>query len=211
MARKRKLAPSKRSARNATRNATPRPRREKPGPGRPPAATMDWAITFLAALRDGLHVRDACQAACVDHSVAYRRRAEDPAFRATWEEARAVGAEELLAEAYRRAYYGTEKPVYYKGEEVDRIWEYSDTLLMFLLAGEFPEKYRKSRHEHSGPDGKPIEHNVNRKEEVHVWLQEYYELAGRRGAPSALDATRLGMPPITEAVSEGPDVPPSEE
>ena len=45
-------------------------------------------------------------------------------------------------EARRRAVKGTDKPVFQRGEQVGTIREYSDTLLMFLLKANKPEKFR---------------------------------------------------------------------
>lgn len=52
-------------------------------------------------------------------------------------------------EAFRRAVEGTEKPVFGSmgfrmgSGEIGRVREYSDTLLIFLLKGARPEKYRE--------------------------------------------------------------------
>ena len=48
-----------------------------------------------------------------------------------------------------------EEPVYYQGEVVGQVQRYSDTLLMFLLKGRRPEKF-KDRTELTGKDGAPI-------------------------------------------------------
>jgi len=42
------------------------------------------------------------------------------------------------------------KPMISKGEIVTYVQEYSDTLMLALLAGRRPEKYAKQRLEHSG-------------------------------------------------------------
>lgn len=72
-------------------------------------------------------------------------------YRQAFEDAMTEAAEHLEAEARRRAVEGVVKPVYYKGQEVGAVREYSDTLLIFLLKGAMPEKYRE-RYEahHSG-------------------------------------------------------------
>jgi hypothetical protein len=49
----------------------------------------------------------------------------------------------LEDEAVRRAYEGVEKPVCQMGKEVGVIREYSDTMLIFLLKGLRPAKYRE--------------------------------------------------------------------
>ena len=54
-----------------------------------------------------------------------------------WYDARMEGVRsrlgELETEAWRRAVDGTEKPVFYKGDECGRITELSNTLPMFLI------------------------------------------------------------------------------
>lgn len=74
---------------------------------------------------------------------AYRWRESDPDFAAAWDKAKAAGIEALEDEALRRAFEGTDKPVFYLGAEVGTIREYSDTLAIFLLKGAKPEKYRE--------------------------------------------------------------------
>jgi hypothetical protein len=65
-------------------------------------------------------------------------------------------ADQLEQEARRRAHDGVRKPVYQGGKRVGYIQEYSDTLLIFLLKGLRPEKYRE-RFEHSGAGGGPLQ------------------------------------------------------
>jgi hypothetical protein len=62
----------------------------------------------------------------------------------------------LEQEAHRRAVEGIDKPVYYKGDLVDTVKEYSDTLLIVLLKGNAPEKYR-DRQEITGANGGPVQ------------------------------------------------------
>ncbi|MBX6773030.1 MAG: hypothetical protein IRY83_14975 [Chloroflexi bacterium] len=61
----------------------------------------------------------------------------------------------LEAEAWRRAVDGVERPVYQNGQRVGAVREYSDTLLIFLLKGGRPQKYRE-RYELSGPQSQPL-------------------------------------------------------
>ena len=42
----------------------------------------------------------------------------------------------------RRAIEGWDEPVHYKGERVDLVRKYSDTLLIFRAKGQMPQKYR---------------------------------------------------------------------
>jgi hypothetical protein len=47
-------------------------------------------------------------------------------------------------EARRRAVEGTKKPIFYRGQVVGHIRDYSDVLLMFLLTAHRPERYREN-------------------------------------------------------------------
>lgn len=57
--------------------------------------------------------------------------------------ARELIVDQLESEAIRRAKDGVERPVYQGGELVGTVTEYSDSLLMFLLKGMRPDKYRE--------------------------------------------------------------------
>lgn len=103
--------------------------------------------TERAAFLDGLR-------ACPNATVAAKRVGRSPStfaaivkrdegFARDVQQAMSEGRDHLEAEAHRRAYAGVEKPVYYKGEIVGHVTEYSDRLLEFLLTGAFPEKYSK--------------------------------------------------------------------
>jgi hypothetical protein len=72
----------------------------------------------------------------------YDWRDTDPEFFAALEDAKEEACDNMEMEAWRRAIEGTVKPVFYLGEKVGEIREYSDTLLIFLLKGALPKKYR---------------------------------------------------------------------
>jgi hypothetical protein len=114
--------------------------------------TPEKKAAFCAALAaSGGNVTRACEAIDVARLTAYRWRADDETFAADWDEAKAIGLEALEDEATRRAFEGTQKPVYYLGAQVGTIQEYSDTLAIFLLKGGKPDKYRdNAKIEHSG-------------------------------------------------------------
>ncbi|MFA6358572.1 MAG: hypothetical protein WCY09_07955 [Candidatus Omnitrophota bacterium] len=93
----------------------------------------------------------------------------------------------MEAEARRRAVDGVEKPVFGslgQGQgsgEVGRVQEYSDTLLIFLLKGARPEKFReRSSTEISGPGGKPLETITTIQTVTH---DDWYGNANRLPAP----------------------------
>ena len=64
-------------------------------------------------------------------------------YRAALDDAHQQGCESLEREATRRAVEGVDEPVYQKGECVGYIRKYSDVLLIFMLKGAKPEKYRE--------------------------------------------------------------------
>lgn len=98
---------------------------------------------FLAAYRETCNVRLAADMAETSRSSVYRWRDHDPEFEEAFQLAREDAADILEAEAHRRAVEGVEKPVgWYMGEPGGTVREYSDTLLIFLLKGARPEKYR---------------------------------------------------------------------
>lgn len=99
---------------------------------------------FIKKLRaTGGNVSKACQAIRIARSTAYDHKKNDADFSANWEETLDFGFDDLEQEARRRAFKGTKKPVYQKGECVGYVQEYSDTLLIFLLKAARPEKYRE--------------------------------------------------------------------
>lgn len=94
---------------------------------------------FLEALGNQGNVVQACEATGVGRTTVYRWRKEDDDFAKAWDEAFGLGIEALEAEALRRAFAG------------------SDTLLIFLLKGNKPDRYKdRVASELSGPNGAPI-------------------------------------------------------
>ena len=108
----------------------------------------NWKPIFLKALAKRGNVSEAAKAAKVNRDTANEHRKSDPAFAAGWEIALEDAADALEREAFRRAHDGVLKPVFGSGGtgvgtvEVGRVREYSDTLLIFLLKGIRPAKYR---------------------------------------------------------------------
>jgi hypothetical protein len=98
---------------------------------------------FIAALSVGKSVTSACIEAHLPRRTAYEWRDDDEDFRAAWDAAIDAGTDLLEDEAHRRAFNGTDKPVYQGGQMVGTIREYSDTLTIFLLKGRRPEKHRE--------------------------------------------------------------------
>lgn len=97
---------------------------------------------FLEAFVKTGHITMACRAVGIDRSTEWVWRKRDPQFAALREIAGQLAVESLEDEARRRAVDGTLEPVYAGGRVCGWVPRYSDTLLMFLLKGLYPEKYR---------------------------------------------------------------------
>lgn len=102
----------------------------------------DWKVVFLRELARVGIVGAACKKAKVGRTTAYRVRDEDADFAAAWDAALDDAADDMETEAWRRGKLGVLKPVYQGGKHVGSVREYSDTLLIFMLKGTRPEKYR---------------------------------------------------------------------
>lgn len=119
---------------------------------------------FLAAYARCGIVSRACRAAEVGRTTHYEWVKTDPEYKAALENARHEAIEVLEAEAIRRAKKGWLEPVFHEGVVCGHKRKFSDTLLIFMLKGAAPEKYRErveatvsGSMEHSGA----IAHNVN--------------------------------------------------
>lgn len=124
--------------------------------------TQERVENFLSALNQSQgNVSDACEVVGIGRRTAYEWREDDKQFATQWDEIVDKHMDALESEIYRRAHQGTEKPVFYQGEQCGVIQEYSDTLAMFILKGHRPDKYRENvRQEIGGPNSGPIQVNV---------------------------------------------------
>lgn len=106
---------------------------------------------FLKCLAEGYSVSKAAAAAGVTRRTVYNWREADEDFARDWDAAIEAGTDLLEDEAKRRAYEGTEKPVFYQGVQCGEVQEYSDTLMIVLLKARRPDKYRELKDiKHSG-------------------------------------------------------------
>ena len=113
---------------------------------------------FLAAYAECGTITQAAEIAGIDRVTHYRWLKDDPEYAKAFEEAHEKSVERLEQEARRRAVEGWEEPVFHKGKVVGKVRKYSDTLLIFLLKGAAPDKYKdRVANEHSGK----IEADVN--------------------------------------------------
>ena len=86
----------------------------------------------------------ASEAVGITRKTAYDARQRGPLFDAQCKESQALSIEYLEKEAFRRASEGWMEPVFHKGEVVGHIRKFSDTLLIFLMKGNAPHKYREN-------------------------------------------------------------------
>lgn len=126
---------------------------------RPPQRPREQKqAAFLAAYSELGNVSAAALVSEVHISTHYKWMHEDPEYPAKFEEAKKIAIDKLEAEARRRAVEGVEEPVYQGGKKVGTIRRYSDTLLIFLLKGALPHKYKERYStEITGREGGPIE------------------------------------------------------
>lgn len=125
---------------------------------------------FLLAFSRCGHVGKAAEATGIDRSTHYLWM-KDEKYRAAFAEAEGRASRELEDEAFHRATVGVCRPVLHCGAQVSievtgadgtvtkqPLWEYekSDTLLIFLLKGLMPARFRERQQiEHTGPE-KPL-------------------------------------------------------
>jgi hypothetical protein len=114
---------------------------------------------LLAAYVTCGRISQAASAANVQLRLHYYWKKGDPVYLEAWQEAQEMVGEMLEDEARRRAHDGVIRTKFYKETIIAEEIEYSDALLIFLLKGAKPEKYRE-RFEHTGPSGGAIQIHV---------------------------------------------------
>ena len=102
-----------------------------------------WQPVFLNLLGKNGNVSLSAHESGIARQTAYDARDRDKAFSQAWEDAMEQASDVLEREAWRRAAEGVKQPVFYRGEVVGHVRKYSDVLLMFLLNGARPDKYRE--------------------------------------------------------------------
>ncbi len=98
---------------------------------------------FLAAYAAVGNISTAAKLTGIQRSNHYNWLRESQDYHDKFEDASEQAIDSLESEARRRAVDGVDRPVFHKGEQVGAVREYSDTLLIFLLKGLRPEKYRE--------------------------------------------------------------------
>ena len=99
---------------------------------------------FIEAYKELWVIGKSAEAVGISRRVVYAWQDNDPDFKAEFDSAQNYVVEQMETEARRRAIEGVEEPVHYLGKRVDTVRKYSDTLLIFLLKGVAPKKYRES-------------------------------------------------------------------
>lgn len=99
--------------------------------------------SFIEAFCALANVTKAAAKARVGRRTVYDWLANDPEFKKAYTAAEPVALGVLEDEATRRAVEGVNKPIYYKGDQVGTMKEYSDTLMIVLLKARAPEKYKE--------------------------------------------------------------------
>lgn len=153
----------------------------------PQAWNAKKAERFIKKLAETGHVGMASKLSGVARSTAYVHREKDPDFKEAWNNAMQEAAINVLeAEAVRRGVHGIEKNIYYQGNVVDVVKEYSDTLLIFLLKGAMREKYQDS-FKVGGDKDNPLRVETtpeNRQAEIAALAAELGYVNGRNGKGS---------------------------
>lgn len=116
---------------------------------------------FLAAYQQTGNVVHAARIAKVDRCQHYRWLDTDPDYARRFDESRRQAADILESEALRRAVVGVQELVLHQGQPVRDPetgkylyrHRFSDVLLIFLLKGLLPEKYRDQFVPHGDDDG----------------------------------------------------------
>ncbi len=96
---------------------------------------------FLRFLSLSGSVTYAAFKAGIERRTLYRRKANDEAFAAEWDEALQLGIDRLQDHAMQRALHGTERTVYRNGKQIGSTQQYDNKLLQFLLRAHRPEIY----------------------------------------------------------------------
>lgn len=139
---------------------------------------------FLASYALTGNVSKACQAAEISRFSHYEWLKNDPDYVEAVAKAAEDAADVLEEEARRRAFEGVDEPVFYQGDVCGTVRKYSDTLLIFLLKGAKPQKFRENlRAEVSGPNGGPVQIANLAPDEV-AKLYERYRTRHGEGGPT---------------------------
>lgn len=141
---------------------------------------------FLAAYVECGTISHAAKAAEIRRETHHEWVRSDPVYAAAFAEAKEQAVECLEREARRRAIEGVDEPVYQGGELVGYKRRYSDTLLIFMLKAEAPDKYKER-----------MDQNLNatlntNKMQINVVMDENFYGNANRIYPQALSVPSDG-------------------
>lgn len=120
--------------------------------------TTKKRLKFCETLAETGNVSEACRLIPVSKQAAYNERKRNEGFHEAWTMALEMAADALEAEARRRALDGIDVPLHHKGQLTGHVVKrYSDNLLMFLLKGNKPEKFKDRQQVESSAQ---VEHTV---------------------------------------------------
>lgn len=97
---------------------------------------------FLMKYAECGTITHAARYAHISRPTVLKWRKHDLAFIECFDLAQEMCCDSLEAEVRRRAYEGVLEPVWHQGRRVGVVRKYADTLLMFLLKGLRPNKFR---------------------------------------------------------------------
>ena len=117
-----------------------------------------WRPVFLQYLRATGSTIHAAREAGVSESTIYWARKQSKEFREQWDAAKAHAVDMLLVEARRRAIRGVDKPIYYRGQKVGTVKEFSDRLLEILLKAHYPRMFRENYRAQDMDETPPVEY-----------------------------------------------------
>lgn len=122
-----------------------------------PVETNAKKASFLAAYAECGVIRLAAKSSEASARSHYRWMADDRDYVTAFEEAQRKSCKALEEEARRRAVDGWDEPVYQNGKKVGTRRRYSDTLLIFLMKGNQPDKFGdKVTQTHRGDSEAPV-------------------------------------------------------
>jgi hypothetical protein len=148
---------------------------------------------MVASIRELGTIRAAANAIGIGRRTHYTWLKEDPEYAEQVADAIEDRVDQLEEEAFRRAHDGTLKPVFQQGMQVGTIREYSDTLMLALLKGNRPDKY-KDRAELTGKDGAPLGGELSDVERADRIAAILDAARARRTGPTPEGETAVGAP-----------------
>jgi hypothetical protein len=134
-------------------------------------ATPENKEIVLAMLANGASYAAAAAAIGAHRRTIMKWPDTDEEFAERWRDAVEEGIDRLEQEAIRRARDGVKRPVFYMGQVVGYVQEYSDSLLKFLLEAKRPAVYRARNINVMAQDGSDSVLEVRWKEPESQQLQ----------------------------------------